>query len=170
MVANDATRFFADLSRIAGICPDCEQMFRLSDARPYRLTRPEPSIFDKLESEQARIEHALDRLNAMEGQLREQARTTGLKQARRRLRKIDQVFDKLKLDPHDAKVVFDPVDFIVFDGMNRGKLRKLVLLARLPATAVSDTLWGSLERTVEKGNFAFRILRVSREGACSLGY
>ena len=37
-MANDATRFFADLSRIAGICQDCEQIFRLSDARPYRMT------------------------------------------------------------------------------------------------------------------------------------
>ena len=168
-MANDAARFFADLSQIAGICADCGQIFRLSDSRPYRLTPPEPSIFDKLESEQGKIDRALERLNAMEGESREQARAAGLKQARRRLRKIDLVFDKLKLDPHDAKVVFDPVDFIVFDGMSRGKLRKLVLLARPPSTTVTDTLWQSIERTVEKGNFAFRTLRVSREGECSLG-
>jgi hypothetical protein len=38
------------------------------------MMRPEPSILDKLESEQAKIDRALEKLNVMEQELREQTK------------------------------------------------------------------------------------------------
>jgi predicted Holliday junction resolvase-like endonuclease len=167
-MAREAAKFFAELSQIAGICPDCKQVFRLSDARLYRHARPLPSVLDSLEKEQAAIDRALDRLETAEEELRAQARVAGLNHARRRLRKIDGMFSKLRLNPHDAKVLFDPVDFVVFDGMAKGSLRKLILLSRPPSTKAEEKVCRSVENVVASGNFAFKTVRLSNDGRCAI--
>ena len=64
-------------------------------------------------------------------EMNERGREKGRAQAKRLVRKIDPVFTPRKLNPDDAKVIFHPVDFLVFNGMKRaGPMRNLLLLDR----------------------------------------
>src|ERR1700733_10816860 len=119
-MAQDPASFFNAIAKIAGICPHCGHVFRLSDARPYKSVRHTPTILDKIDREQYRLDRAIAQLDGLESELREKARSTGSTQAKRQLRCIDKVFSARGIDPHDVKVLCDPIDFIVFDGMSAG--------------------------------------------------
>jgi predicted Holliday junction resolvase-like endonuclease len=47
---------------------------------------------------------------------KEQSREKGRKLANKMIKKVDKVFVPQKLNPDDAKVIFHPVDFVVFNG------------------------------------------------------
>ena len=50
--------------------------------------------------------------------------------------KIDPVFTPRRLNPDDAKVLFHPIDFVVFDGMkNADQVKRIVLLDRESSSA-----------------------------------
>ena len=132
-MGNSLTAFFDGAAKLAGICPNCGHIFRLNEAKPYKLVPQRPTVLDQIDQQQARIDAAMDKLQQAELALRQAARQTGLANAKRRLRRIDDVFSAAKIDPHDVKLLFDPVEYIVFDGMSRGKLRRVLLLAAEPA-------------------------------------
>jgi predicted Holliday junction resolvase-like endonuclease len=77
------------------------------------------------------------KLANIEASLREKAAAAGLRTAKKLLKKIDPVFSGGGYDPHDVKVIFDPVPYVVFSGMSRGQIRDIVLLARPPETTGS---------------------------------
>lgn len=166
----DLSALFGGLSLIAGVCPnpDCGELFRLSDARPFLKGKKPASILDELDAEIDRIDRAQERLELQEQVLRDRARQAGQRQAKRRLKKIDPAFSGCRLDPQDVKVIFDPVEYVVFDGLNAGKLDRVVLLGHPPASRAQERLFKSIARTVRKGNLDFRTLRVLENGALEL--
>lgn len=166
----DLSTLFGGLSLIAGVCPnqDCGELFRLSDARPFLKDKKPASILDQLDAESDRIERALARLEEREQALRDQARQAGQKQAKKRLKKIDRAFSGARLDPQDVKVIFDPVEYVVFDGLSRGKLDRVLLLGHPPASRTQERLFKSISSSVRKGNLDFQTLRVLEDGALEL--
>jgi predicted Holliday junction resolvase-like endonuclease len=83
------------------------------------------------------------------------------------LRKIDPIFGGSGYDPQDVKVVFNPVAYVVFDGMSQGKVTKVQLLATPPQNRISEQVQSSIEQTVSRGNLEFRTLRVDNRGRVS---
>ena len=112
-----------------------------------------------------RVQAAIDKLELMEDQLRENARKSGLRQAQIQLRKIGKLFSASKLDPHDAKVICDPVEYIVFDGMTKGRLRRVLLCAPEPTSKAQEL--ASIDAAVARGNVEFETVRISADGTCS---
>ena len=165
-MANSLSSYFDQVAKIAGICPCCGHVFRLGDARPFKRTPRQPTVLDQIESQQARIDAALEKLEQAEQELRESARLGGLTAAKRKLRLIDRVFSAAKLDPHDVKVLFDPVEYIVFDGMSRGKLKRVLLLAEEPISTECRKSQDAVAKAVGARNFLFRTLRISKDGDC----
>jgi predicted Holliday junction resolvase-like endonuclease len=159
---------FGQFSYIFGICPCCGEPFRLNDARPHIKDRHPRSVFDDIDAEEARIDRAVERLEEQEMLFRARAKEAGLMQAKRRLRKIDAVFSGARLDPQDVKVIFDPVEYIVFDGMKGGQLRKIVFLGHPPANGTKERLLTSIGQTIRKGNIAFKTLRILDDGSLNL--
>jgi len=159
--------YFEQVTQIACICPECSGVFRLSDARPYRVTRAAPSELDKIERQERLLQAAIDKLELMEDQLRENARKSGLRQAQIQLRKIGKLFSASKLDPHDAKVICDPVEYIVFDGMTKGRLRRVLLCAPEPTSKAQERALASIDAAVARGNVEFETVRISADGTCS---
>ena len=100
---------------------------------------------------------ALDRfeekLDLKMGEMREKAREAGCKQADRLIRKVDPVFAPLKLNPDVAKVVFHPVDFVVFNGMKSRDLNNLVVLDSKLKSAALKPVQESVFNAIEKENY-----------------
>ena len=81
------------------------------------------------------------------------------------IRRIDPVFTPRKLDPDDAKVIFHPIDYVVFNGMKKGSsIRNTVLLDRQEKGKPHRSLQRSIERVVESENYEWQTLRVQEDG------
>src|SRR2546423_5190656 len=163
-VAASLGEIFGALGQLLTVCPECGELFYVSEARPYYQGQKPHSSLDKLRSEESRLQEAEERLDDLEGKLRERAASAGLRATKRLLRKIDPVFSGSGYDPQDVKVMFDPVTYVVFHGMSQGNVAEVQLLATPPQNRISEQVQSSVEHAVNHGNFEFRTLRVDHRG------
>src|SRR5580704_1291131 len=163
-MANDLGMIFRELGHIIGVCPCCGELFYLSEAHPYLAGKQPRSIVDRLRAAERRLERDEEALAEIEANLREKAANAGLRTAKKLLKKIDPVFSGAGYDQHDVKVIFDPVTYVVFNGMSRGRLRDVVLLAKEPENSMTERLYGSIEKSISRGQIEFKTLRVGDDG------
>jgi predicted Holliday junction resolvase-like endonuclease len=161
---NDLGMIFRELGHILGVCPCCEDLFYLSEARPYLSGKQPHSIVDRLRAAERRLDREEEKLAEIETVLREKAATAGLRTAKRLLKKIDPIFSGAGYDPHDVKVIFDPVTYVVFNGMSKGNIRDIVLLAEHPENLSTERLYTSIEKTISRGDVEFKTLHVDDAG------
>lgn len=159
-------KYFGLQRQIFGICPKCRQFFRLSDCKIFPKKKPVPDWMDKITKEEERLDRIEEKLAEKEEELREKARERGRQDAQLIARKIDPVFTRRKLNPDDAKVLFHPIDFIVFNGMKENKFRNIFLLDR--HRAGDQALQESIRKVVERERYEWQTLRVSEEGKISV--
>jgi predicted Holliday junction resolvase-like endonuclease len=155
---------FGELGHILGVCPCCSDLFYLSETRPYLAGKQPHSVVDRLRSAERRLEQEEEKLDKAEFLLREKAAAAGLRTAKKLLKKIDPVFSGAGFDPHDVKVIFDPVTYVVFNGMSRGDIHEIVLLAKPPENALSERVQSSIVKAIQNGNVEFKTIRVDNEG------
>lgn len=159
--------FFSLHRQIFGMCPsaECGAIFRLSDCQLYLRKKPSSDWMDALDQMDARLASLEDNLHEKEAAMREKAREKGRSLAQRAVRRIDPVFTPRRLNPDDAKVIFHPIDYVIFNGMKDGAhMRNILLLDREGTTADQRRLQKSIEKTVEKGRFEWQTLRVGDNG------
>jgi predicted Holliday junction resolvase-like endonuclease len=166
-MAGDIAGVFAALGELMGVCPCCGELFYVSEARPYYDGQKPQSTLDRLRVEERRLGNAEEKLDEIESDLRETAARAGLQATKRLLRKIDPVFSGAGYDPQDVKVIFNPVTYVVFDGMSQRKLTKIQLLAKPPQSRATELIQNSIEQAVNRGNVEFRTLRVDHHGSIS---
>jgi len=158
-------KFFAIQRQIFGVCTCCGEIFRLSDAKVYMKKKPSPDWMDKLHKADARLDKAEEKIDAEEDEIREIARKKGRAAAMRTTKKIDKIFSPNKYNPDDAKVVFHPVDFVIFNGMKNNDITDLVLLDRQVKDRSKKAVQKSIEKTVAKENYEWVTVQVSEDGS-----
>lgn len=152
--------------QIFGVCPKCRDLFRLSDCRIYSTKKPAKSWMDDLGAANDKLARREERLDEREEAIREQARAKGRKAASRMARKIDPVFTPRHLNPDDAKVLFHPVDYVVFRGMTSGNtIREVIMLDRETTSKTHRQVQRSIERAIDRGNYEWATLRVQDDGS-----
>jgi predicted Holliday junction resolvase-like endonuclease len=166
-MASDIAKIFGALGELMGVCPCCGELFYVSEARPYYDGQKPQSALDRLRAEERRLDESEAKLDEIESDLRETAARAGLHATKRLLRKIDPVFSGSGYDPQDVKVIFNPVTYIVFDGMSQRKLNSIQLLAKPPENRATERIQISIAQAVKGGNVEFRTLRVDSRGRIS---
>jgi predicted Holliday junction resolvase-like endonuclease len=162
---DDIVRFFAIQRNIFGLCPCCGEIFRLSDCRVYLRTKPQRDWMDILESKDNRLNRKEEKIDEIEEALREKARASGRRMARRAITRIDPVFAPRHLNADDAKVLFHPVDYVVFCGMkDSGIVKEIVLLDRKAEVPKRRRVQRSIEKVVEAGKYDWLTVRVQNDG------
>jgi predicted Holliday junction resolvase-like endonuclease len=128
----EVLEFYSSLRHIFGVCPCCGEIFRLSDCKLYQKKKPDSDWKEELDKEIKRLETLEEKILEKIATTKEAARTLGRKNADKLVRKIDRVFFPLKLNCNDCKVIFHPIDFIVFNGMNNNEgdceINEIILL------------------------------------------
>lgn len=67
---------------------------------------------------------------------------------------------------HDAKVMFHPVDFLVFDGMKvNNEIKKLVLLDREVKRKEELKIQESIQKAVSDKNFEWVTMQIQADGS-----
>jgi predicted Holliday junction resolvase-like endonuclease len=163
MTNNQLLKFFQLQRQIFGVCPHTGNVFRLSECHIYVKKKPEPDWLQQIEAAQTKISNAEEKLDEKEETIREKARIAGRSEATKMVRKIDKIFHPLKLNPDDSKVIFHPVDYIVFNGMKTGKMKNLILMDKAKGTS-DKRLQQSIQKVIEKKNYEWITLRVEENG------
>lgn len=162
---SEMVKFFSLQRQIFGICPECQDFFRLSDCNIFLKKKPIPDWMDEIIKEKERLTGLEEKLEEKRGGLQKQAREKGRKLGQKAVRKIDPVFTPRKLNPDDAKVIFHPIDFIVFNGMKKiDSIKNIILLDREEKGKDHRSLQKSIERVVERENYEWQTLRVKEDG------
>jgi predicted Holliday junction resolvase-like endonuclease len=159
--------FYSALRDIFIFCPACEQPHRLSDCKLFQKTKPAADWKDKLDSDMTLLDRAEMALLEKIELAKEASRHLGRKAADKAIRKIDPIFAPLKLNCNDSKVIFHPVDFIVFHGMNdrdNCEVTEIVLLDKAKKSGEALVIQKSIEKVVQKGQYEWMTLRVEESG------
>jgi predicted Holliday junction resolvase-like endonuclease len=164
---SELLKFFQIQRQIFGVCPSSGRLFRLSDCHIYVKKKPTNDWMQEIEAAQRRINKNSEKLDEQEEAVMEAARATGRKQAGFAVKKIDKIFYPSKLNPDDAKVIFHPVDYIVFNGMKKGVMKNLILMDKKEKSISERKLQSSIERVVEKGQYEWVTLRIAQDGGIS---
>ncbi|MGA2270100.1 MAG: Holliday junction resolvase-like protein [Bryobacteraceae bacterium] len=125
--------------------------------------RPQ-SIVDTLRAAERQLDKEDEKLALTADALRGAAAKAGKRATKKLLRRIDPIFSGAGYDPQDAKVIFDPVTYVLFDGMSEGNVNSIVLLAGPAENKRTENLQSSIKQAIKKGNMEFKTLHVSNDG------
>jgi predicted Holliday junction resolvase-like endonuclease len=160
--------FYSSLRQIFLVCPSCDEVHRLSDCKIYQKVKPSIDWKEKIDKEIERLEALEERLQEKIDAAKEAARIAGRKAADKIVKKIDPIFHPLGLNCNDCKVIFHPVDFVVFRGMNNNHgdclIKELVFLDKNNKAGQGLAIQKSVEKAVQKRNYEWLTLRVSNDG------
>jgi len=161
--------FYSSLRQIYGVCPSCEEIFRVSDCSLYQKQKPIADWKDKIDKEIDRLDLLEEKINDKINQAKEAARESGRKEADKLVKKIDPIFRPLRLNPNDAKVIFNPLDFIVFNGMNDRKenasLKGIVLLDNKKRRKEQLKIQKSIDKAVNSKSYEWLTITVNNDGS-----
>jgi predicted Holliday junction resolvase-like endonuclease len=160
----DISKFLTLQRRIFGICPNCNDFFRLSDCRIYSKKKPLLDWKDKIDRESEKIDSLEEKINEMKKELQEKAREKGRRIANRVVKKIDPIFFPRNLNPDDAKVIFHPIDYVVFNGMKSKELKNIVLLDRETKISTHKKIQRSIESTITHERYEWLTIKVEDDG------
>lgn len=164
-MSDSMIRFFDVQRRIFGICPKCNNFFRLSDSKIFLKKKPVLDWMDEIELEGQKLDTREQEILEKKKELQKEASEKGRRLAQRTVRKIDSVFTPRKLDPDDAKVILNPIDYVVFNGMNTAEsIKNIVLLDRQTKTPQHRKIQKSIERVIEREKYEWQTLRVGKDG------
>lgn len=162
------------IQEILAICPCCEEIFRLVEGkfifpqkRPKTCEYLELIAFEgKLSDEKDRLASAEERFEEKLEEQREQLSEQGRRQAKKKLKKIDPTFSAKDINPQDVKVIFDPVEYLVFHGLNSEDGVDFVeFISRAPDSKTQEAIVKSIDRTIRDGDVEFETLHMRDDGS-----
>lgn len=157
MKQNDIISFFLFQRQIFGQCPNCKELFRLSDCNIYLKGRKQTDWMDKLTN-------ANDSLTAKEAEIRKKSNLIGKEHAKRAVKKLDKIFSPKRLDHHDAYALFNPVDYVVFNGMEKDNYKNIVFVDGEKHSTEMKRIQSSIAKAIEKENYEWVTIRVAENG------
>ena len=157
MQHNDLIKFFIFQRQIFGQCPITRELFRLSDCNIYVKGKKQTDWKDKLDG-------ANNSLSEKESEIRKASNLIGKAQAKRAVKKMDKVFSPKNLDHHDAYALFNPIDYVVFNGMEKDNYKSIIFLDGKKQSVEMKKIQSSIAKTIEKENYEWVTIRVEENG------
>jgi predicted Holliday junction resolvase-like endonuclease len=78
---------------------------------------------------------------------------------------INPDFRRMKFDPMDIKPVLNPVDFLVFKGMNKSEeITDLVFLSKKLENPMINRLREQVKTSIENNSYEWLVARIDDEG------
>lgn len=147
------------------MCPCCQDLVRLSDLR-LKIPGSRKTWRDKFDLQERKVEQEELEFDDVEREMRVKA----IERGRGKVPSIistffDQSFRKLKYDPYDIKALMHPVDFVVFDGLNKGnKINNVTFLARRSPNPYVNAIRKSLKDAVDNQAYDWEVARILEGG------
>ena len=158
---------FQEFRKILCVCPVCANLVRVSDLR-LKLKTPAPRTWlDDYEKQKLSLDKKEEKFGEIEAKLREAAQKKGRDAAEKVFNNaISPAFKALKLDPLDVKPILNPVDFVVFKGMNkRDSISDIIFLSKKYSFPALDFTQRQIETTISKNNYSWQVARIDEKGS-----
>ena len=157
---------FQEFRKILCVCPCCGEIVRVSDLRLRAKGRITRTWLDEHEKAHQKLNTEEQNLDEQEEKLRKIAHEKGRKQAAKVISKaICPALRALKLDPFDVKPILNPVDFVVFKGMNStGTVSDIIMLSRQYDCPHLNAVRKQVENAVSRKKCDFQLAHVEENG------
>jgi predicted Holliday junction resolvase-like endonuclease len=157
---------FQEFRKILCICPCCGELKRISDLKLQVKGKTTKTWLDEYERKQSLLDIDEEKFANREEKLRELAREKGRRQAEIVFNKaIMPSFKALKLDPFDVKPILNPVDFVVFQGMNKKQeIHNIQLLSKQHDAPALITIRKQIENVILNKKYEWQVARIDEIG------
>lgn len=157
---------FQEFRNILCVCPDCGKIVRLSDLKLKSKVETDITWLDYYEFRERLLSGREAEFDAVKVELRAAARDEGRRQAEVVFNNaIKKDFRRMKYDPTDIKPVLNPVDFVVFQDMNKKEeITDLVFLSKKLKSPIINKLRDQVKTSVENKNYEWLVARIDNEG------
>jgi predicted Holliday junction resolvase-like endonuclease len=157
---------FQQFRRILCICPCCGDIVRVSDLRLRTKGPATRTWLDDYESQDKKLVETEQKFDEEEGKLREIAREKGRRAAERVINSaICESLRAMKLDPFDVKPILNPIDFVVFKGMNKEEsISDILLLAREHNCLSLNAIRRQIRDIVLQQRYEWQVARIDEKG------
>lgn len=160
---------FHEFQNILVICPECGEIYRLSELKLFYRGKVKHTWLDNLRTKEQKVERMEEKLEEEREQIKAQAQEKGRKQLPRLLRKCLPAICAHGYYPQDVKALFDPIDFVVFDGMNlKQNVRRVVLFDGPTADKRREKIQTSIKNVIKKGNYDWQTVKLDDEGRIAI--
>ncbi len=151
--------------KILCVCPCCGEIVRVSDLHLQFNGKVAKTWLDDYELGLVSLVDNERLFEEKEGMLRQKSIERGRAKVPTLVKQcLCEDFKQLDYDPYDIKAVMDPVDFVVFDGLNEGKeVRRVTFLTRTPSTILQPVI-DSLKKTVDNAKYDWKVVRIYTDG------
>lgn len=163
---NELLEQLQEFRKILCICPCCGEIVRVSDLRLKIKGTAIRTWLDKYQKKEQEIEKKEERFDEIEKKLREIAREKGRKEAEKVFNKaILPSFKALKLDPFDVKPILNPVDFVIFKGMNKKEaISDIIFLSKEYKLPSLQLIRQQIQRAIVQKNYEWQVARIDENG------
>lgn len=155
---------YQEMRKVYGFCPCCDQPFRLSDVELFLRSRPPITEFDRMDADWAKVERQIESFEAREFRIRETAKELGRRAAQKRLRTIAPFLNKQRIQPSDVKVLFDPVEYVVFRNLGDRGCSAIDFVDHPPESSSQERTIRSIQDSLQSGRVEWHTYRITDEG------
>ncbi len=158
-------QMFNQLKTIHCMCPKCDNLMRVSDLQLRSKEKTEKTWLDTFDAKTKSVDKKEEKFEEEENNIREKARERGRKQVPKLINKsMNKNFTKLNYDPYDVKAILHPIDFVAFDGMNKGQVENVTLLSNKTANPHMKNLHKAIAEAINTKSYDWKILHVAQDG------
>jgi predicted Holliday junction resolvase-like endonuclease len=153
--------------RILCVCPCCNKLVRVSELKLKAKGKAPRTWLDDYDKTISAITEKEETFGEQEEKLREVARAKGRLQAEKVINKaMCKTLRALKLDPFDVKPILSPIDFVVFNGMNKAEaISDILLLSRKHNCPSLDPIHKQIGTAVIKQKYDWQVARIDDDGS-----
>lgn len=156
---------FNQLKIIHCMCPKCDSIMRVSDLQLQSKEKTEKTWLDIFDAKDRILEKIEEKFAEEVDEIKQKAVERGRKQVPKLVNQsINKKFASLKYDPYDIKAILHPIDFVVFNGMNKGQVQDVTLLSSKTKNSYIQNFHKAIADVVKEKRYDWKVLRVSQDG------
>ena len=160
---DDILSIFTNFKNILCVCPECNNISRLSQLYLYSAKKTARTWLDDYEDRIRSFREIESEHASKANEIREQAVQRGRDQVPKLVNiSLSETITKLKYDPYVIKPINHPIDYVVYDGMNNNSINNVVFLHEKNMHLTK--LHQSIADTVKNKQYDWKVARISKEG------
>ena len=160
---------FTNNQMILCVCPKCRNISRFSDLRIISTKKTPETWLDVFDKKLANLQTKEDDFSSKEAAIRKEAAEKARKQLPKLIRQsLSDQITSLKFNPYDIKPILYPIDYVIYDGMEKGAIDNVIFLHNKNKNAKMNELHKSIHTTVENEEYDWKVARISREGSLEI--
>ncbi len=162
---SDLIKSFQQFQNVLVICPECGEIHRLSELKLSYRGRVKRTWLDELRENEMKMQQKEEKFKNEKATIKTKAKEEEQRKIPGLIKKCIPFISSKGYYPQDLHTVFDPIDFVVFDGMTlKDKVERVVFLDSQAGTKKRENTQNSMKKAIKKGNYDWNLVRLSDEG------